>query len=228
MIWTIRARIGRGPERCASQRWFPSLALVMLLASCGEALTPPDFAGAGPRLEPERFFEGHTHSRGVFEGRDGAPQSRFRTDAIGRREGDALVLVQTFAFEDARTQRRVWHLRRIDAHRYEATADDVVGVARGEAHGNAFRWTYTLALEPGNPIKTVDLTHWMFLQDGGDVLVNRAKISKLGITLGGVTEYFRRLPPDTTGLERESGQRSPPTAGRSAPRRNVSRELSRY
>ena len=186
------------------------LVLALALASCGEGLAPQDFAGGELRLEPERFFEARTRSWGVFEDRNGDPKSRFATDAVGQREGDTLVLTQDFTFEDGRTQRRVWHLRRLDAHRYEATADDVVGVARGEAHGNAFRWTYTLALEPDDPLKTVELKHWMYLQEGGDVLVNCATISKLGITVGEVTEYFRRLPPDAS----ERRQRSPGTIGR--------------
>ena len=79
-------------------------------------------------------------------------------------------------------------------HAYEATANIVVGVASGEAHGNAFRWRYTLALEPDAAVATVDLRHWMYLQDGGATLVNRVTISKLGIVVGQVTEYFRRVP----------------------------------
>ena len=38
----------------------------------------------------------------------------------------------------------------------------------------------------------VRMKHWMYLADGGDVLVNRVIISKFGIVIGGTTEYFRR------------------------------------
>jgi hypothetical protein len=31
------------------------------------------------------------------------------------------------------------HIRRIDEHRYEATAPDVIGAAPGEAYGNTFQ-----------------------------------------------------------------------------------------
>jgi hypothetical protein len=62
----------------------------------------------------------------------------------------------------------------VDEHRYEATASDVVGTATGEAWGNAFRWEYTLALEPGNPLKNVHMKQWMYGQgDGGPMMKPR-------------------------------------------------------
>lgn len=90
----------------------------------------------------------------------------------------------------------VWgtgRIRRIDAHRFDATDSDVVGVATG----NTFRWEYTRHVTPGNPLARVHLKHWMYLVDGGDTLVNRVIISKFGIVIGGTTEYFRRGAGDT-------------------------------
>ena len=171
------------------------LALLLLgLAGCSAPLEPAAFETGAPRFEPDRFFEGRTRSWGVFENRSGEPTSRFETSAFGRREGEELVITQDFTFDDGRRQQRVWRLRRLDAHRYEATANDVVGTATGEAWGNAFRWRYTLALEPGNPVKDVDLLQWMYAQEDGSVMMNRATISKLGVILAEVTEFFRRLP----------------------------------
>jgi hypothetical protein len=37
-----------------------------------------------------------------------------------------------------------------DDHRHEATANDVVGMAVGEAYGKTFRWEYSLVLNPEN------------------------------------------------------------------------------
>ncbi len=173
------------------------LAFALLLlgaAGCSAPLEPAAFESVAPRFEPERFFEGRTRSWGVVENRAGEPTSRFETSAFGRREGEELVITQDFTFDDGRRQQRVWRLRRLDEHRYEATANDVVGTATGEARGNAFRWQYTLALEPGNAVKDVDLLQWMYAQEDGSVMVNRATISKLGVILAEVTEFFRRLP----------------------------------
>lgn len=168
--------------------------LLLPIGACSEPLSPQGFTHVGPRLEPDRFFEGRTRSWGVVEDRSGEPRRRFTTEAVGRREGAVLILTQDLNFEDGETQRRVWRLRRTDEHNYEATANVVVGVASGEAHGNAFRWRYTLALESDAAVATVDLRHWMYLQDGGATLVNRVAITKLGFVVGQVTEYFQRVP----------------------------------
>ncbi|MGI8740514.1 MAG: DUF3833 family protein [Gammaproteobacteria bacterium] len=176
---------------------FPDLAriipigLCLLLVSCG-GMEPRDFANATPRFHPEKFFSGSTHSWGVIEDRSANPTSRFRTETHGRRDRGALLIDQRFYFEDGRTQRRTWRLRRIDAHHYEATANDVVGVATGEAHGNAFRWEYTLRLNANNPLSNVRLKHWMYLLDGGVTMLNRVTVSKLGFIVAEVTEYCRR------------------------------------
>jgi hypothetical protein len=174
-------------------RWLAWL-LLLPLGACSEPLPPESFAHVSPRLEPDRFFEGRTRSWGVVETRAGEPRRRFTTEAVGRRNGAELVLTQELIFEDGETQRRVWRLRRVADSRYEATANVVIGVAAGEAHGNAFRWKYTLALGPDAAVASVDLRHWMYLQDGGTTLVNRVAITKLGFVVGQVTEHFQRVP----------------------------------
>lgn len=168
-----------------------ALLLCLVICACG-GLEPESFGGGAPHFEPDKFFAGPTHSWGVIEDRSGNPTSRFRTDAVGRWDGDDLIITQHFHFEDGRRQQRVWRLQRIDDHRYEATANDVVGVATGIAYGNAFLWEYTLELKPGNFLSRVHLKHWMYLLDGGEAMMNRVTISKLGVIVAEVTEYFRR------------------------------------
>jgi hypothetical protein len=169
-----------------------ALILLCLLTAGCHTLKPESFAGAGPRFEPEKFFEGPTRSWGVIESRSGKPKSRFRTEMMGRREGDSLVITQDFTFEDGHKQQRVFRVRRIDDHRYEATANDMVGVSRGEAYGNTFHWEYTIALRPGNPLANVRFKLWMYLQADGETMINRVTISKLGMILAETTEHFHR------------------------------------
>ena len=172
------------------------VAFVLILAGC-DSLRPPQFEGATPQFDPIQYLEGPTRSWGVLENRRGEPRRRFRTAMLGVREGDALMVIQDFTFDDGKTQRRVWRIRQVDAHRFDATATDVVGVATGVAYGNTFRWEYTLQVTPGKPLTRVRMKHWMYLADGGDMLVNRVIISKFGIVIGGTTEYFRRGAGDT-------------------------------
>jgi len=172
-------------------RWKPFLALLLLLGGCS-SLSPEHFAAAQPRFEPDRYFEGPVRSWGVTENRRGDPRSRFRTVMFGRREGDVTVVTQDFTFESGRTQQRVWRIRRIDEHHYEAAAPDVVGVAPGEAYGNTFRWKYTLALNPRNVFTRVRMHHWMYLQADGTTMINRVIVTKFGFVIAQTTEHFHR------------------------------------
>lgn len=185
-----------GARRFASARVCSRAGLLLLalglaaLSGCA-SLKPSAFAGTTPSFDPVAWFTGPTRSWGVLENRAGEPKSRFHTLLTGRPDGDGIVLTQDFTFEDGHTQQRIWHLRRTGAHRYEATAADVIGPAIGEARGNAFHWSYTLQLKPGNPLSRVHMNDWMYLTSD-DTIINRVVMSKLGITLLQTTEYFHR------------------------------------
>lgn len=171
----------------------PGVLLLFGLISGCSSLRPEDFAAAKPRFEPEKFFEGRVQSWGVVESRSGNPRSRLRAEIVGRREGSDLVITQDFTFEDGHKEQRVWRLRRIDEHRYDATAKDVKGPAIGYAFGNAFRWQYTLEARPGNFLSRVRMEHWMYLLDDGETMINRVAIRKFGVFIAQTTEVFRRV-----------------------------------
>jgi Protein of unknown function (DUF3833) len=166
------------------------LALLLLAVGCAGGLKPESFAGAEPRFDPLQFFDGPTRSWGVLESRSGKPKSRFKTDLMGRREGEDLVITQDFTFEDGHRQQRVWRVHRVDDHHYDATANDVVGVSHGLAYGNTFRWEYTVG--KGNPFTRLQYKLWMYLQADGETLINRVAITKLGVILAQTTEHFHR------------------------------------
>ncbi len=182
----------------------PFSSLHRALASCAAAalafisvgcagLQPQQFAGREPRFEPEKYFAGRTRSWGVIEPRFFGAKREFTAAADGQLRGNELRLDQRFTFADGKTQRRVWTIRRLDEHRYEGTADDVRGVARGEAYGNALRWEYTLAVPVGGTTVDMNFSQWMLLQPR-NLIMNRVRISKYGITVGTVSEFFQKLP----------------------------------
>lgn len=70
----------------------------------------------------------------------------------------------------------------------------MVGTANGQTRGNAFRWTYTLALPVDGKVYNVDLDDWMYLIDDR-VMLNRATMSKLGVRLGEITLSFTKRTP---------------------------------
>ena len=144
-----------------------------------------------PRLRIEDYFAGKTRAWGIFQDRFGTLRRQFVVDIDGSWDGETLTLVEDFVYDDGKTERRTWRIRRTGAQSYEGSADGVIGTARGESHGNALTWTYRFAMKVGDRTWTVAFDDRMFLQDDG-VMINRATVSKLGLTLGAVTIAFRK------------------------------------
>ena len=116
---------------------------------------------------------------------------RVVNELYGAGEGNQGVLDEAFSYSDGSTQRRVWRLTKHADGRYTGRADDVVGEAEGQESGNAFRWNYTLRLPVDGKEYDVQFDDWMFLVDER-VMLNRATMSKFGITLGEVLLSFTK------------------------------------
>ncbi len=167
-----------------------ALCSILMLAACSAPLPVQHFAGTFPAFDPVRFFTGHVVSWGVMENRSGEPTSVVTTDCVGEADGpDGLRMTQVLHVGDDPPQTRRWQMRRVAPGRYEATANDMVGPATGEAAGRAFHWRWTLALQPGNSLKDVTMEQWWYLLDDGSMM-NRTVVSKLGVIAAEVTEHF--------------------------------------
>ncbi len=126
-------------------------AFVLSISGCA-ALQPPDFSKSQTHFELDRYFVGHSRSWGVFEDPHRQPKRYFACDSYGKRDSSGdLVLTQHFQFSDGKTQERAWHIHRADASHWEATANDMIGVAKGEGAGNAFSWEYTITVDRKKP-----------------------------------------------------------------------------
>jgi Protein of unknown function (DUF3833) len=174
------------------RHWFFLLGAALILNSCA-SLKVSDFERDRPTFEPTAFFTGRTTSLGVMENRGGAPTRTVTTATNGHWIGDTLFIEQDLVLGAAeKRQHRSWRIRKLDAHQYEATANDIMGIARGEARGNAFHWSFTLSLLPGNSLGNISMTQWMYLQPDGETMINHSTIRKFGVLVAQVTEEFRR------------------------------------
>lgn len=156
-------------------------------------MRPEDFAQTTPEFLLEDYFQGRTLAWGILQDRAGKPKRYFTVVIDGRQEDDEFVLHESFAFRDGEQSERTWRIRRLDAHSYEGRAEDVAGVATGRRFGNALNWQYDLRIEAAGRQWQVHFDDWMFLHDGG-VVINRARMSKFGFTLGEIVLFFRREP----------------------------------
>lgn len=164
--------------------------LVALLTGCS-AMDPKDFAGTEPKFELFEYFSGETRAWGIFQDRGGRLKRQFVVDIHGEMQDGELVLTEDFAYADGERSQRIWRIRKLDEHRYEGRAADVVGVAEGLAYGSTLNWRYTLQIPYAGRTLEVNFDDWMFLQSG-EVLINRAKLSKFGFRVGEVTLVFSK------------------------------------
>lgn len=165
---------------------------VVSLASCSGPRAR-DYAGKGPPLNPKAYFSGHLQSRGAAQELGGVVRDQFSTKVHGVPSKKGLLLIQDYLFADGKKVHRVWDIDVLDAHHFQGHANDSVGLAHGEAWGNAFDWNYTLALPLGGHKVKVSFHQIMLLQPDGE-LINRVQYGKFGLRLGTVTESFRKLP----------------------------------
>ena len=169
---------------------FALLAGSAVLAGCASPQVS-DYAQQRPKLELDRYFNGRIRAHGIFQKRGGEVVRRFTVVMDCHWEGNQGVLDEAFSYSDGSTQRRVWRLAKLADGRYTGRADDVVGEAKGQESGNAFRWNYTLRLPVDGKEYDVQFDDWMFLVDER-VTLNRATMSKFGITLGEVLLSFTK------------------------------------
>lgn len=172
------------------KRLLIAVAIGLTLGACASP-TPTDYATEKPVLDLQRYFNGDITAHGIFTNRQGLVVRRFTVLMKCQWTGDEGVLDEAFTYSDGKTERRVWRLKKLPGGKYTGTASDVVGVAQGQASGNAFQWAYTLKLPVDDKTYEVQFDDWMYLIDER-VMLNKAVMSKFGIRLGEVTLSFQK------------------------------------
>lgn len=165
----------------------------LILSGCASQ-SLEGYASEKPVLDLATYFNGKIDAYGIFQDRSGQIVKRFTVVMDCQWTGNQGVLDEAFTYSDGTTQRRIWRLTKHADGRYTGRADDVVGEANGQTRGNAFRWTYTLALPVDGAVYNVDLDDWMYLIDERTML-NRATMSKFGFRLGELTLSFTKRAP---------------------------------
>jgi Protein of unknown function (DUF3833) len=144
-------------------------------------------------LRLEQFLLGASSAVGMFEDRFGAVRRRMAITLDGRMDGATLVLDEHFTFDDGERERRVWRITPQGDAGYVATADDMIGVARGQATANGVAWSYRFSLRIGARRLKVRF-HETFTLVSPDVMINRARVTKFGIQIGATTIVFKIAP----------------------------------
>ena len=167
-----------------------STAIAANLSGCASP-TIEDYANQKPVLDLRTYFNGVVDAWGIFTDRNGKVVKRFTVEMKCQWQNDQGILDEDFVYSDGTQEKRVWRLTHLGDGRYEGTAGDVVGTAQGQTRGNTFRWGYTLALPVRGRVLNVSMDDWMYLMNDR-VMLNKARMTKLGIHLGDVTLSFTK------------------------------------
>lgn len=174
------------------------ILLIMVMAvslfSCSNIKTE-NYKNNKPKLDIRKYLNGDVKAWGILENRSGEITRRFIVDIKGKWQGNNGVLDESFVFDDGKKSKRIWKIKFKDDHHFTAKADDVIGEAVGSQFGNAMQMDYVLDLVTDKETNTrykVTLDDWMYLIDD-NILVNKSKIKKFGITFGKLTIFFQKV-----------------------------------
>lgn len=174
-----------------------TICAVLFLAGCLGKPSFEDPSLSDRRLNLEEFFHGDLVAYGQFQDIFGTVRRSFEVQISGDWDGERLLLIEDFIYEDGATEQRVWTLIKTGPDSWLGTAPGVIGQAEGEEEGNRFNWRYEIDLPIPSADGTIETTRvtfddWMWLLSE-DRLLNRAYIQRYGIDIGDVIITFERL-----------------------------------
>lgn len=171
-----------------------ALPFILVLSACmgGPAMT--DRTGERPAMLLEEVLTGRTYAHAVFE-RGGVADRTFHVEAVGRWDGEALILEEYFLYDDGETDQRTWTFTKTSPTTYTGTAGDVIGEASVEVFGDAayFDYRVDLEMEDGSTVE-VNFQDRLY-RVSEDMIINRATVKKFGLVVGQVTVVFFKARP---------------------------------
>lgn len=168
------------------------ISLFMTLLTGCSAIDIKQYGSNSPELDLYEYFIGETMGYGIVQDRKGVLTRQFTVDIIGTIEEDgSLKLYEKFDWSDGEKSTRTWIISKKTKHQYTGNAEDVASPADGTAYGNVLNWQYVLNIVVDDTSWKVNFDDWMFLVTD-NVLINKAKMSKFGLTVGEVTIVFQK------------------------------------
>jgi len=152
-------------------------------------MQPEDYKNTEPKIKIEEYFLGDVKAWGIFQERSGKVKRQFTAKMKGTFDGETLILNEDFSWNDGEKQQRRWEIKKVGENKYEGTAPDVVGIAKGVSYGSAFKFEYNLLIPYKDKKIKVRFDDWIFKQDD-KVAINKATVSKFGFKVGELTVLF--------------------------------------
>ncbi|AAV94773.1 DUF3833 domain-containing protein [Ruegeria pomeroyi] len=175
------------------------LSLLVLLVIFAKAMflsfraqSPEDYAGTGPAFVLKTHLSGPILSEGLIYGPTGKMTNSFVARMVGEWEGDTGTLSEEFTYSNGKRQSRKWFLKQGEGNSFTATADDIIGEARGTVSGSTIKMEYKIVLPEDAGGHSLSVTDWLYLTENG-VIMNKSEMRKFGIK---VAELIATMRPD--------------------------------
>lgn len=156
------------------------------------AQNPSDYAETGPEFLISTHLSGEILSEGVIYGPTGRVTNSFVAKMVGEWDGDTGTLSEEFTYSNGKRQSRKWFLTLGPDNSFTATADDIVGEARGVMSGSTVKMEYQIILPQDSGGHRLNVTDWLYLTENG-VIMNKSELRKFGLK---VAELVATMRPD--------------------------------
>lgn len=156
------------------------------------AQTPADYTGTGPAFLLKTHLAGEILSEGLIYGPNGKVTNSFVAKMVGEWDGDKGTLSEEFTYSNGKQQSRKWFLTLGEGNTFTATAEDIVGKARGVVSGSTVKMEYKIVLPEEAGSHTLNAIDWLYLTENG-VIMNKSEMRKFGLK---VAELVATMRPD--------------------------------
>lgn len=179
---------------------FLLLAALLVLTAARQFLfsfraqKPADYAATAPQMSLAEHLNGDILSEGIIYGPTGRVTSSFVAQMRGEWSGNRGTLSEDFKYSTGVIQNRKWTLEIGQNGHFTATADDIVGKAKGEISGSTAVMYYRIVLPPSAGGHVLDVTDWLYLVENGTI-INRSELRKYGIKVAELVATMRRVTP---------------------------------
>ncbi len=159
------------------------LSLLPLVA----LVAPAPAVDAYETLRPDLFFAGRTRGAGTIRVATSSRPRTLSVEGTGSIAPDGRLVLEQAVTIDGKTTLRSFVLRRVSTDTWAGTLSDAAGPVRAVVAGNRMTLAY--------PMKRAGMrmAQTLTLQPGGRTMLNRARVTLLGIGVATIEETITKL-----------------------------------
>lgn len=157
------------------------------------AQNPADYATTGPAFSLQEHLSGEILSEGLIYGPAGKMTNSFVATMRGEWDGDTGTLSEEFTYSNGKKHNRKWFLKLGEGNSFTATADDIIGEARGTVSGATIKMEYKIVLPGDSGGHVLNVTDWLYLTENG-VIMNKSELRKFGFKVAELIATMRPKP----------------------------------